>query len=75
MLPALRKKPTVAQLNAWRAQHRLRLHHASMKYVVDSVNRFCSADTHVLCADGKVIFHRYPVLIPCINNSFYARGV
>ena len=55
MLPALKKKPAVAQSNACRAQRRLRLHHACMKHVVDFVKRFCSADTHVLCADGKVI--------------------
>ena len=28
MLPALKKKPPVAQSNAWRVQRRLRLHHA-----------------------------------------------
>ena len=34
-------------------------HHACMKHVVDSVNRFCSEDTHVLCADRQVIYMRY----------------
>ncbi len=63
MLPALKKKATVGQSTAWRAQRRLRLHHACMNHVVDSVNKFCSADTHVLCADGKVIFHTYLILI------------
>ena len=29
---------------------------AYMKHVVDSVNRFCSEDTHELCADGQVIY-------------------
>ena len=38
-----------------------------MKRVVDFVNRFCSEDTHVLCADGQVIDMRYTVLILCIN--------
>ena len=46
-----------------------------MKHVVGSVNRFCSAGTHVLCAYGKVISLRYPVLIPYSNNSFYGRCV
>ena len=41
--------------------------HACMKHVVDSVNRFCSEDTHVLCADGQVIYMRHTVLIPCVN--------
>ena len=66
MLPALKKKPTVGQSTAWRAQRRLRLHHACMQHVVDSVNRFCSADTHVLCADGQVMYNRYILLITCI---------
>ena len=64
MLPALEKKPTVGQSNAWRAQRRLGLHHACMKHVVDSVNRFCSADTHLLCADGQVIYNEYDMFIP-----------
>ena len=34
---------------------------------VDSVNRFCSADTHVLCADGQVIYNRYILLITYID--------
>ena len=38
-----------------------------MTLVVDSVNRFCSEDTHVICADGQVMYMRYTVLIPCIN--------
>ena len=76
MLPALKKKPIVAQSNAWRAQRRLRLHRVCMKNVVpvDSVNRVCSADTHVLCADGKAISEsEISVRIPYINNSFYGR--
>ena len=48
MLPALKKKPTVGQSTAWRTlpsdsrlpQRRLRMHHACMQHVVDSVNRF-----------------------------------
>jgi Plavaka transposase len=57
MLPALKKKACVGESNAWRAQRRLRLHHACMKHVVDSINAFCSDDKHLLCADGKVIYH------------------
>ena len=67
MLPALKTRPTVGHSNAWRAQRRLRLHHAGMKLVADSVNRFCSEDIHVLCADGQVRYMRYIILIPCIN--------
>ena len=63
MLPALKKKPTVGQSNTWRAQRRLRLHHACMKHVVDSVNRFCSEDTHVFCADGQVVYLTYDIHI------------
>ena len=42
----------------------LRLHHSCMKLVVDSVNRFYSADTRVLFADGKESYWRYPAFIP-----------
>ena len=56
MLPSLKKKATVGQSNAWRAQCRLRLHHACMKHVVDSINKFCSTDSHIMCAHGKVVF-------------------
>lgn len=63
MLPALKKKRTIGQSNAWRAQRRLRLHHACMKHVVDSINRFCSQETHVLCADGQVIYLTYDIHI------------
>ena len=68
MLPALKKKPTVIQSTAWRhgAQRRRRLHHACMQHVVDSVNRFCSAETHVLFADGQVMYNRYILLITYI---------
>ena len=37
MLPSLKKKATVGQSNAWRAQRRLRLFHACMKHVVDFI--------------------------------------
>ena len=63
MLPALKRKACVRESNAWRAQRRLRLHHACMKHVVDSINGFCSADKHLLCADGKVIYHAYTCFI------------
>ena len=44
--------------------------HACTKHVVDSINRFYSEDTRVLCADGQEIYMRllrYTVVIPCIN--------
>jgi hypothetical protein len=63
LLPALKKKACVGESNAWRAQRRLRLHHACMKHVVDSINVFCSADKHLLCADGKVIYLIYTLFI------------
>jgi hypothetical protein len=56
MLPSLKKKVTVGQSNVWRAQHCLRLHHACMKHVVDFINNFCSTDSHIMCAHGKVVF-------------------
>jgi hypothetical protein len=59
MLPSLKKKATVGQSNAWRAQHHLNLHHACMKHVVNSINN-CSADSHIMCADGKVGVLLYP---------------
>jgi hypothetical protein len=34
-----------------------------MKHVVDSINRFCSQETHVLCADGQVIYLIYDIHI------------
>jgi hypothetical protein len=60
MLPSLKKKATVGQSNAWRAQCSLRLHHACMKHVVDSINKVCSTDSHIMCTDGKVVFLLYP---------------
>ena len=62
MLPALKKKPTVC--NRMLGARNLRLHHAYMKYIVDSDNSFCSADTPGLCADGNVISLRYLGIIP-----------
>ena len=41
--------------------------HAWMKHVVDSVNRLCSEDTRVLCADVLMLYMRCKVHIPCIN--------
>jgi hypothetical protein len=41
MLPFLKKKATVGQSDAWRAQRRLRLHHACKTHVVDFINKFC----------------------------------
>ena len=55
MLPSLKKRATLDQSPEWRAQRRLRLNHACMKHVVDSVNLFCSEDKHIQCADRKVI--------------------
>ena len=62
MLQVLKIKTTVGQSNAG-----LRLQHGCIKRVVDSVNKFCSEDTQVLCADGQVIYMRYTIPIPCIN--------
>ena len=39
---------------------RLGLHHACMKHMVDSIKKFCSTDSHIMCADGKVVFLSYP---------------
>jgi hypothetical protein len=39
---------------------RLRLHHAYIKHVVDSINKFYSTDSHIMCSDGKVVFLSYP---------------
>jgi hypothetical protein len=79
MPPSLKKKATVGQSNAWRAQRHLRLHHACMKYrdVVDSIKKFCSTDSHIMCADGKVVFflyihdlsHTYLTHMPDIGTS------
>ena len=35
-----------------------------MKHVVDSVNKFCSTDKYLLCADGKVVYLGYLILFP-----------
>jgi hypothetical protein len=60
MLPSLKKKATVGQSNAWRAQCSLRLQYACMKHLVDSINKFCSTESHIMYADGKVVFLLYP---------------
>jgi hypothetical protein len=60
MLPSLKKKDTVGRSNAWLAQRRLRLHQACVKHVVDSINKFCSTDSHIMCSDGKMVFLLYP---------------
>ena len=62
MLPAFKNKPTLGQSDAWHAQRSLRLHHACMKHVVDSVNRFCSADT-------RLAWHCLPGLLRRARHS------
>ena len=60
MLPSLKKKATVGQSNAWRAQCSLRLQYACMKHLVDSINKLCSTESHIMYADGKVVFLLHP---------------
>ena len=57
-LPILKKCcATLHQAPEWHTQRRLRLNHACMKHVVDSINQFCPKDIKMLmhCADHKVI--------------------
>ena len=70
MLPSLKKKTTLGQSNAWGALCSLRLHHACMKHVVDSINKFCSNDSHIMCADCKVVFLLYPYELIFFASKF-----
>ena len=54
MMPSVRKSATLANSDTWRKERRLRLHHACIVHVADTVNRFYGEDKHVLCADGQV---------------------
>jgi hypothetical protein len=61
MMPSLQKSATLAQLDTWLKDSRLRLHHAFIAHVVDMVNRFCGEDKHILCSDGQV--HTYIIAL------------
>ena len=65
MLPSFKKSATPNESDDWRRQHRLEMHHACVKHVVESINNFCDKDVHVQCADGQVI-PGYPYISPCI---------
>ena len=52
--PSLRKSATLAQIDAWRKDQRLRLHHAGLNHISDMIKRFGSEDKYILCADGRV---------------------
>ncbi len=70
MLPSLRKKATVGQSNASRAQCRLRLHHACMKHVVDFINKFCLTYSLIVCSHGKAVFLLCPWPISYISYTY-----
>ena len=59
--------PEEGELDTRPEDDELDTRHPSMEQVV---NRFCSEDNHVLCADGQVIYIRYTILIPCIKQYF-----
>ena len=66
MLPGFKKSATPNESDEWRRQHRLEMHHACVKHVVDSINNFCDKDVHVLCADNKVKLG-YTCLSLCVH--------
>ncbi len=54
MIPSVRKSATLKENDSWRKNRRLRLHHACIEKVVCMINKFCSEDKYLLCADGQV---------------------
>ena len=54
MIPSVQKSATLKENDTWRKNRRLRLHHACIEKVVCMINKFCSVDKYLLCADGQV---------------------
>ena len=63
MIPSLKKSEKLDQTDTWRKERRLRLHHSCIAHVVEMVNKFCSEDKHLLCADGQVHTSTYPYIL------------
>jgi hypothetical protein len=56
MLPALKKKATVGQSNAWRAKRRLRLHHECMNSLIPKSSRIKSLNQRSATTLGYNLF-------------------
>jgi hypothetical protein len=63
MIPSVKKSATLQQDDTWRKNRRVRLHHACISKVAETINKFGSEDNYLLCADGQVRTSTYQYIL------------